>query len=121
MPVCVKQLARARRFLHRLEHRTAPDFGTVMEILNDYEDNLWSFFMNCWHVKDWVQNDDTLPELLRKKVVDAARASWERRDRSVNARRGQITAMAEWCGYSDAPTLHVLPRTHRPQRPLQRA
>jgi hypothetical protein len=23
----------------------------------EYEDDVWSFFQNCWHLKDWIKND----------------------------------------------------------------
>lgn len=25
--------------------------------LVDYEDDVWSFFQNCWHLADWIKND----------------------------------------------------------------
>ncbi len=25
--------------------------------LVDYEDDVWSFFQNCWHLSDWIKND----------------------------------------------------------------
>jgi len=25
--------------------------------LVDYEDDVWSFFQNCWHLTDWIKND----------------------------------------------------------------
>ena len=26
----------------------------------EYEDDLWAFFQNCWHMKDWLINDPVL-------------------------------------------------------------
>jgi hypothetical protein len=43
--------------------------------LTQYEDDLWSFFQNCWHLKDWIKNDDTLDAKIRTKIVDEAHAS----------------------------------------------
>jgi hypothetical protein len=25
--------------------------------LVDYEDDVWNFFLNCWHLTDWIKND----------------------------------------------------------------
>ena len=25
--------------------------------LVDYEDDVWGFFQNCWHLADWIKND----------------------------------------------------------------
>lgn len=33
----------------------------------EYEDDLWAFFQNCWHMKDWLINDPILG--LNKKTV----------------------------------------------------
>ena len=50
------QLDRARRFLARAE--AIEGFADV-----DFQDVMWAFFQNCWHVKDWVLNDSK-PERL---------------------------------------------------------
>ncbi len=34
--------------------------------LEEYEDDAWNFFQNCWHLKDWIEND-------RKGVAKATR------------------------------------------------
>jgi hypothetical protein len=42
----------------------------------EYEDDVWSFFQNCWHLKDWVKNDPSVPRRVRKsieKLVEAPR------------------------------------------------
>jgi hypothetical protein len=26
----------------------------------DFQDAMWSFFQNCWHLKDWIKNDPRL-------------------------------------------------------------
>ena len=46
----------------------------MLDGMDAYEDNLWSFFMNCWHVKDWVKNEERL-QAVRDDVVRAAHAS----------------------------------------------
>lgn len=70
---CLTEPARTRAALLRAtRNRKAANVAEAVANLNDYEDDLWAFFMNCWHVKDWVKNDALLPEALRKTVVAAA-------------------------------------------------
>jgi hypothetical protein len=35
-------------------------------------DNLYHFFQDCWHLKDWIKNDDTLSRSTRKTIVSEA-------------------------------------------------
>ena len=55
------QLDRARRFLARVEGPHASDV--------DFQDMMWACFQNCWHIRDWVEND---PLLKRRKAVRGA-------------------------------------------------
>lgn len=36
---------------------------------NDFEDHLWCFLINCWHLKDWVERDKRLPRSLRRRII----------------------------------------------------
>jgi hypothetical protein len=47
------QLDRVRRLRARLDFHNRPR--------PEYEDDLWSFFQNAWHLKDWLKNDPTVP------------------------------------------------------------
>jgi len=38
-------------------------------------DDLFSFFQHCWHLKDWIKNDDTLQRATRKAVVKDVEAT----------------------------------------------
>lgn len=62
-----EQFNRVLRFLARIqgEERNAVD----------YDDDLWSFFQNVWHLKDWVRNDPSIPKDVRDRVVDSAESS----------------------------------------------
>jgi hypothetical protein len=66
------QLDRARRFLDRVQ---AP----IDEIENpsevEFQDDMWSFFQNCWHVKDWVMHDPLASSTQKDEVSKAAHAS----------------------------------------------
>ena len=61
----LEQLFRTRRYLERMEnvHR-----GNTVE----YRDDLWSFFQNAWHLKDWIANDTSIPRPLRDQIVSQA-------------------------------------------------
>jgi hypothetical protein len=35
----------------------------------EYEDDVWGFFMNCWHLTDWIKNDiDGVARATREKI-----------------------------------------------------
>lgn len=60
------QLDRTRRFLERIE---GPHSNDV-----DFQDMVWAFFQNCYHVRDWVCNDP----LLEKSQVTSIRTKASR-------------------------------------------
>jgi len=35
-----------------------------------YQDDVYAFFLNCYHLKDWIKNDHTVPGPVRGKVED---------------------------------------------------
>jgi hypothetical protein len=39
-----------------------------------YDDFVWAFFQNCWHLRDWIHNDPSLPKNLRANVME----EWKR-------------------------------------------
>ena len=49
MPEYMDQLNRVRRMLDRINRQDREPI--------EYGDDIWSFFQNCWHLKDWVKND----------------------------------------------------------------
>ena len=61
------QIDRARRFLERMEQ---PGMTEV-----DFQDMVWAFFQNCWHVKDWVFNDPVVDQVTKDAVSAGAHAS----------------------------------------------
>ena len=34
--------------------------GLTDKISSDYEDNIYAFFMHCYHLKDWIKNDHSV-------------------------------------------------------------
>jgi hypothetical protein len=61
------QLDRVRRFLDRVDGPQANDV--------EFQDMMWAFFQNCWHLKDWVENDALASEAQKTAVIDHAHAS----------------------------------------------
>lgn len=61
------QLDRARRFLDRVNG----DYE-YFEDMDDqtFQDMMWAFFQNCWHVKDWIENDPLVPRSTKDAVID---------------------------------------------------
>ncbi len=53
------QLKRIERFLRRIDRAPARDCQPA-ELLDEYTDNLFAFFQNAWHLKDWIKHDSTL-------------------------------------------------------------
>jgi len=45
-----EQYNRMKRFLERIKTQNRNQI--------EYEDDIWAFFQNAWHLKDWIQNDD---------------------------------------------------------------
>lgn len=51
----VEQLERVKRLLHRFE-RLGAGIDHAQHSAN-YDDDVYSFFQNCYHLKDWIKND----------------------------------------------------------------
>jgi hypothetical protein len=66
------QLERARRFLGRVME--PPESWDEWNEVT-FQDDMWAFFQNCWHVKDWLKKDPVVDEQLKAKVIDAAHRS----------------------------------------------
>jgi len=62
------QLDRTRRFLDRVQ-----SVDPRRDV--DYQDDVWAFFQNCWHIKDWLKHDYRVPKRTRDLVIAAAHAS----------------------------------------------
>ena len=67
MPEYIDQLDRVRRMLDRINRQ---DRSPI-----EYGDDIWSFFQNCWHLKDWVKNDPSVPPHVRQSIEKLAAAS----------------------------------------------
>jgi hypothetical protein len=69
MEMYKQQFARVCRYLDRVRD---PNRN---ENTNDYTDDIWSFFQNAWHLKDWISNDKSLDPGVREKLKDAIHKS----------------------------------------------
>ncbi len=41
----------------------------------DYQDDVWSFFQNCWHLKDWIRHDPLLDDDVKARIKAAVEDS----------------------------------------------
>jgi hypothetical protein len=64
-----EQLERVRRFLIRVQNE---DRDSIV-----YDDDLWAFFQNAWHLKDWIKHDSSISTKSRERIRKAAEASDE--------------------------------------------
>ena len=68
------QLDRARRMLDRVESAASDEeWGTFNDVA--FQDDMWSFFQACWHVKDWVRHDPLVPNAIKTAIRQQAEAS----------------------------------------------
>jgi hypothetical protein len=40
------------------------------KISSDYEDNIYAFFMHCYHLKDWIKNDNSVKARMPNICTD---------------------------------------------------
>jgi len=53
----IEQYERMRRSYDRFREIKP---GLTDKISSDYEDNVYAFFLHCYHLKDWVKNDTSV-------------------------------------------------------------
>jgi hypothetical protein len=58
------QYRRVKRYLGRIQNH--PRHLNVNEV--EYEDFVWAYFQNCWHLKDWVKNDPSVDPKQEKEI-----------------------------------------------------
>jgi len=65
-PKYLEQFDRVKRYYQRLQEIGS---GRVHDRASDfYDDDFLAYFMNCYHLKDWIKNDDSLPEEIKSDV-----------------------------------------------------
>lgn len=60
MSTFLDQFERVKRFLKRIQNQ---DRDSVA-----YDDDLWTFFQQCYHLKDWIKNDLGIRDEIRNEV-----------------------------------------------------
>ena len=69
------QLDRARRLLDRVDAWASDmDWGTEFNE-HDFQDDMWSYFQACWHVKDWVRHDPLVPPAVKAAIKAQAESN----------------------------------------------
>ena len=63
---CREQYDRMRRWYDRF---VALDQGRPHDVPSDnYLDEIYAFFMNCYHLKDWIKHDSTVAATVQQAV-----------------------------------------------------
>jgi hypothetical protein len=60
----LNQFERVKRYLAKVNPSTKYHGNQI-----EYEDNLWSFFQNAWHLKDWIKNDSAIIKIPIEKII----------------------------------------------------
>jgi len=68
------QLERTRRFLGRVYNLIQADWGTTGNQVY-FQDMMWAFFQNGWHVKDWIEHDPIVPRATQDTAIAMAHNS----------------------------------------------
>lgn len=58
----IQQWKRVLRFLERV------DGAEAKEDQEGHTDDLLTFFMHCWHLKDWIKSDDNVSQSVRDSI-----------------------------------------------------
>jgi len=67
----LEQFERVKRYLNKVEDQDRDSTA--------YDDDLWSFFQNCYHLKDWIKNDLDIGDGIRKTVEKFVQSNKELR------------------------------------------
>lgn len=67
-----QQFKRMKRWYGRIKKidQRIPDEFNLRTNFRNYLDEVYAFFQNCYHLKDWIKNDDTVTQLAKDKVED---------------------------------------------------
>jgi len=99
-----EQFNRLLRYLSRIENKDSNSM--------EYRDDILAFFQNCWHFKDWLKNDKTVPSNIRNEIESEIRnynylmicADLANRYKHYNLQKAKKDADIEGIGV----TIHIL-------------
>ena len=61
-----EQYERVKRWYQRFKIIT---YGTHHDKNTDFlQDDVYAFFINCYHLKDWIKNDETVDKTAKSKI-----------------------------------------------------
>jgi hypothetical protein len=63
-----RQFERVERWYNRLQKMKDADMSNFPDAMNLVSDTMYAFFINCYHLKDWIINDE-LVTLPNKKTI----------------------------------------------------
>jgi hypothetical protein len=77
---------------------------------DSYQDEVYAFFQNYFHLKDWIKNDSSVPSDIRGHVEDFMFGPADDRGKGCGerhrGRRGDVTVMIKPCrAVSPAPSV----------------
>lgn len=65
-PKYLEQYERVKRYYQRLQEI---DQGRIHDRSSDYyDDEFLTFFLHCYHLKDWIKNDESVSPTIRDNV-----------------------------------------------------
>jgi hypothetical protein len=106
MPEWLEQYSRTLRWYRRLK---ALEEGPAHEIKESDRDDVYAFFQNCWHLKDWIpppqaaQSDNILNDHRGQHRGFPTNLLLVSARREVLTRSGPCTSIDELGGPSSAP------------------
>ena len=68
-----EQFERMKRWYERIKKidQGMPHNLSFINLPSGYfYDEFYAFFVNCYHLRDWIENDDTVEPLTKRKVKD---------------------------------------------------
>jgi hypothetical protein len=58
----LEQYGRILRFLAKVQGASKNHIHEQPSIFDTYRDDMYAFFQNCWHMRDWITYDDSIPK-----------------------------------------------------------